>query len=99
MAAGVTDRLIDGFAKIDNIRVVAPPKDAATPAQAAFVVTGELQSGDASLDLAGAHDPHRRPVKSSRDIGLGRRSIPIRSSSNRGSRRASVISWRGASTR
>ena len=47
MAAGVTDRLIDGLAKIDNIRVVAPPKDARTsPAQAAFVVTGEFRKAN-----------------------------------------------------
>jgi DNA-binding winged helix-turn-helix (wHTH) protein/tetratricopeptide (TPR) repeat protein len=52
MAASVTDRLTDGLAKIDNIRVVArrPAAASASPgvvaahsAHADFVVTGELQ--------------------------------------------------------
>ncbi len=50
MAAGVTGRLIDGLAKIDNVRVVAPPsaassaKLASAPSVAAdFMVTGELR--------------------------------------------------------
>ena len=50
VAAGVTDRLTDGLAKIDNIRVVAsrpeaasPEVGAARPAHADFVVSGELQ--------------------------------------------------------
>jgi DNA-binding winged helix-turn-helix (wHTH) protein/tetratricopeptide (TPR) repeat protein len=52
MAASVTDRLTDGLAKIDNIRVVAsrPEAAAASPevvaarsAQADFTVSGELQ--------------------------------------------------------
>jgi DNA-binding winged helix-turn-helix (wHTH) protein/Flp pilus assembly protein TadD/TolB-like protein len=53
MAASVTDRLADGLAKIDNIRVLAPRPEAASaslgvvaaerPAQADFVVTGELR--------------------------------------------------------
>jgi DNA-binding winged helix-turn-helix (wHTH) protein/Tfp pilus assembly protein PilF/TolB-like protein len=52
MAASVTDRLTDGLARIDNIRVVAsrpqaasgsPEVVAAHPAQADFVVSGELQ--------------------------------------------------------
>ena len=43
MAAGVTGRLSDGLARIDNLRIVAPPKDAASPVQATFVVTGELR--------------------------------------------------------
>ena len=52
MAANVTGRLIDGLAKVDNVRVVAPPqwsasesaaKPASAPAAPAdFVVTGEL---------------------------------------------------------
>jgi DNA-binding winged helix-turn-helix (wHTH) protein/tetratricopeptide (TPR) repeat protein len=54
MAANVTDRLSDGLARIDNIRVVAPRSDmtSALPqrasvrsAQADFVVNGELQRG------------------------------------------------------
>jgi DNA-binding winged helix-turn-helix (wHTH) protein/tetratricopeptide (TPR) repeat protein len=45
MATGVAARLTDGLAKIENIRVVAPPMDVASPAQAAFVVSGELQKG------------------------------------------------------
>jgi DNA-binding winged helix-turn-helix (wHTH) protein/tetratricopeptide (TPR) repeat protein len=44
-AAAVTGLLTDGLARIDNVRVVAPPKDGALPAQATFVVTGELQNG------------------------------------------------------
>jgi len=52
MAASVTDRLTDGLAKIDKIRVVAPRPEAASaspgvaaarPARADFVVSGELQ--------------------------------------------------------
>jgi DNA-binding winged helix-turn-helix (wHTH) protein/tetratricopeptide (TPR) repeat protein len=45
MAASVVAQLTDGLARIENIRVVAPPKDAASPAQATFVVSGELQKG------------------------------------------------------
>jgi DNA-binding winged helix-turn-helix (wHTH) protein/tetratricopeptide (TPR) repeat protein len=53
MAASVTDRLADGLAKIDNIRVLAPRPEAASASlgvvaagragQADFVVTGELR--------------------------------------------------------
>jgi hypothetical protein len=52
MAAHVTDRLTDGLAKIDKIRVLAPRPEAvsASPeavavraAQADFVVSGELR--------------------------------------------------------
>ncbi len=46
MAASVVAQLTDGLAKIENIRVVTPPKDAASPAQATFVVSGELQKGN-----------------------------------------------------
>jgi DNA-binding winged helix-turn-helix (wHTH) protein/Flp pilus assembly protein TadD len=42
MAANVSDRLTDGLAKIENIRVLVP--DTATP-NADFVVKGELQKG------------------------------------------------------
>ncbi|HZO44883.1 MAG TPA: winged helix-turn-helix domain-containing protein [Xanthobacteraceae bacterium] len=60
MAGGVTDRLIDGLAKIDNIRVVAPRSDAeatrpqqasAPSAQSDFVVRGELQRSQQSWTL------------------------------------------------
>ena len=48
IAVGVTDRLIDGLAQIDNIRVLAPPSVAASDVrelsgQADFVLRGELQ--------------------------------------------------------
>lgn len=51
MAAGVTDRLTDGLAKIDRIRVLSPRSDtvlissqaAATRTDADFVVRGELR--------------------------------------------------------
>jgi DNA-binding winged helix-turn-helix (wHTH) protein/tetratricopeptide (TPR) repeat protein len=49
MATGVTERLIDGLAKIDEIRVVAPRTSASLSPQrtsvepAGFVVSGELQ--------------------------------------------------------
>jgi DNA-binding winged helix-turn-helix (wHTH) protein/TolB-like protein/Tfp pilus assembly protein PilF len=49
IAAGVTDRLVDGLAKIENIRVVAPRSgttaglQAASSAQSDFVLQGELQ--------------------------------------------------------
>jgi DNA-binding winged helix-turn-helix (wHTH) protein/tetratricopeptide (TPR) repeat protein len=45
MAANVVAQLTDGLARIENIRVVTPPKDAASPAQATFAVSGELQKG------------------------------------------------------
>lgn len=45
MAASVVAQLTDGLAKIENIRVVAPPKDVGSPAQATFAVSGELQKG------------------------------------------------------
>jgi tetratricopeptide (TPR) repeat protein len=58
MAAGVTDRLIDGLARIDNVRVVARPSAAssATPASAPsaaadFVVTGELRKDEQAWTL------------------------------------------------
>ena len=56
MAVGVTDRLIEGLTKIDNIRVVAPPSGpaAAEPASAArsdFVLRGELQKSQQSWTL------------------------------------------------
>lgn len=58
MAAGVTDRLIDGLAKIDNVRVVTRPsaassaKLASAPSVAAdFVVTGELRKDEHAWTL------------------------------------------------
>lgn len=59
MATGVTDRLIDGLAKIDNIRVVVPPTSpvsdsASAPAfsgQSEFVLEGELQKEQRSWTL------------------------------------------------
>src|SRR5262249_42308271 len=57
MAAGVTDHLIDGLAKINNIRVVAPQSGtaalgpAARAVQSDFVVQGELQKGQQSWTL------------------------------------------------
>jgi DNA-binding winged helix-turn-helix (wHTH) protein/tetratricopeptide (TPR) repeat protein len=57
-AASVTDRLIDGLARIENIRVLAPPSQAASePALASssarsdFVLRGELQKGERSWTL------------------------------------------------
>lgn len=60
MAANVTDRLTDGLAKIDSIRVVAPPPDAASQSPqptsvntppADLVLSGELQKNDRSWVL------------------------------------------------
>ena len=60
MAGGVTDRLTDGFAGIDNIRVIAPRSEAAgarpeltsaPSAQSDFEVRGELQRGRQSWTL------------------------------------------------
>jgi DNA-binding winged helix-turn-helix (wHTH) protein/tetratricopeptide (TPR) repeat protein len=58
MAAGVTDRLIDGLARIENVRVVARPSAAASakpvsaPAVAAdFVVSGELRKDEQAWTL------------------------------------------------
>jgi len=58
MAAGIAARLTDGLAKIENIRVLVPPSDAARAEQAStrsaqpdFVVRGELQRGPQSLTL------------------------------------------------
>jgi DNA-binding winged helix-turn-helix (wHTH) protein/Flp pilus assembly protein TadD len=58
MAAAVTDRLADGLARIDNIRVVAPPQVAAataltsTPsARSDFVLESELQKDPQSWIL------------------------------------------------
>ncbi|MDW6023143.1 tetratricopeptide repeat protein [Mesorhizobium sp. BAC0120] len=56
MAAGVTDRLLDGLAEIDNIRVVAPPSKAMAVSEPAsipsahsdFVLQGELQKDQRS---------------------------------------------------
>jgi DNA-binding winged helix-turn-helix (wHTH) protein/tetratricopeptide (TPR) repeat protein len=54
MAAGATERLVDGLAKIDQIRVVAPETTASIspqgkPAERAdFVVSGELQQSAGS---------------------------------------------------
>ena len=45
MAANVTSRLTDGLAKIDNLRVVMPSKDAT---QANYVINGELQQSEQS---------------------------------------------------
>jgi tetratricopeptide (TPR) repeat protein len=44
-AAAVTGLVTDGLARIDNVRVVAPPKDTVSPPLPTFVVTGELQKG------------------------------------------------------
>jgi DNA-binding winged helix-turn-helix (wHTH) protein/tetratricopeptide (TPR) repeat protein len=59
MAAGVIDRLIDGLAEIDNIRVVAAPSGAAVASEPAsapivepdFVLQSELQKGQRSWTL------------------------------------------------
>lgn len=58
MASEVTGRLTDGFAKIDNIRVVAPPSVAARAEQVSissassdFEVRGELQRVEQSWTL------------------------------------------------
>lgn len=60
MAGGVTNRLIDGLARIDYIRVVAPRSAAdadrpeqtsVTSAQADFVMRGELQRGPQTWTL------------------------------------------------
>jgi DNA-binding winged helix-turn-helix (wHTH) protein/tetratricopeptide (TPR) repeat protein len=57
MAAGATERLVDGLAKIDQIRVVAPETTASispqgTPAERAdFVVGGELQQSAGSWQV------------------------------------------------
>jgi DNA-binding winged helix-turn-helix (wHTH) protein/Flp pilus assembly protein TadD/TolB-like protein len=60
MTANVTDRLTDGLARIDKIRVVAARPEAATatpaavsahPTPADFVVSGELQKNGHSWDM------------------------------------------------
>ncbi|MFA6265248.1 MAG: winged helix-turn-helix domain-containing protein [Pseudolabrys sp.] len=56
MAQGVTERLTDGFAGIENIRVIASPTAAletasASSAQPALVIRGELQRGARSWTL------------------------------------------------
>ncbi len=60
MAAAVTDRLTDGLAKIDNIRVVAPNAGkqangvelaSAPPAEADYVIRNELSKGQQSWTL------------------------------------------------
>lgn len=57
MAAGVTERLVDGLAKIGQIRVVAPRTAAPLSPQgksvdqADFVVSGELQQSAGSLQV------------------------------------------------
>lgn len=58
MAAEVTTRLIDGLAKIDNIRVTATqtaPQDSRI-LQPDFVVSGELQKSERSWEVRGAPD-------------------------------------------
>jgi DNA-binding winged helix-turn-helix (wHTH) protein/Tfp pilus assembly protein PilF len=64
LATGATDRLIDGLARIDSIRVVAPrpsvTRDLSEPAfwpNSDFVVQGELQRGEQSWVL------HARIIK------------------------------------
>ncbi len=49
VAAGVTERLVDGLAKIDRIRVVAPQGKSADPAD--LVVSGELQQSAGSWQM------------------------------------------------
>jgi DNA-binding winged helix-turn-helix (wHTH) protein/tetratricopeptide (TPR) repeat protein len=49
MAANVTTRLIDGLAKIENIRVAAPHAEHAPRAD--FVVSGELQKGEGTWEM------------------------------------------------
>jgi tetratricopeptide (TPR) repeat protein len=52
MAAGVTGGLIDGLAKVDNIRMVAlRSADAMPTAPADFVVNGDLRKGEHSWTL------------------------------------------------
>lgn len=59
MAGGVTNRLVDGLARIGYIRVVAPrsaadverPEQIPTAVQADFVVRGELQRGSQAWTL------------------------------------------------
>lgn len=57
MAAGVTERLVDGLAKIDQIRVVAPRTTASLSPQARsadpanFIVSGELQQSPGSWQM------------------------------------------------
>ena len=58
MAAGVTDRLIDGLAKIENVRVVARPSGASSAELASapsvpadFVVIGELRKDEQAWTL------------------------------------------------
>jgi DNA-binding winged helix-turn-helix (wHTH) protein/tetratricopeptide (TPR) repeat protein len=58
MALGVTNQITDGLAGIDNIRVVAPPADPASPqamstrpARAHFVVSAELQKNEEAWTL------------------------------------------------
>ena len=59
MTAGVTDHLIEGLAKIDNIRVATPRSGATAASEAAsassvqsdFVLHGELQKGQQSWTL------------------------------------------------
>lgn len=57
MAGEVTSRLTDGFARIDNIRTVAPQSATAAPAENAIVapadfeVRGELQRGEQAWTL------------------------------------------------
>jgi DNA-binding winged helix-turn-helix (wHTH) protein/tetratricopeptide (TPR) repeat protein len=57
MAAGITERLVDGLAKIDQIRVVAPRTTSSLSPQAKsvdpadFVVSGELQQSAGSWQM------------------------------------------------
>ena len=49
LAAGVTDQLVDGLARIDNLRVIAPGAGTAAPAQ--FELRGELLRSEAAWTL------------------------------------------------
>lgn len=53
MAANVAERLADGLAKIENIRVVTIPSASPTAGmpKADFVLSGELQKGDGTWDV------------------------------------------------
>lgn len=51
MAADVTEQLVDGLARIDNLRVVAPEAGAASSSPTQFEVQGELQKRAGSWTL------------------------------------------------
>ena len=102
MAAGVTDRLTDGLAKIDNIRVVAPPNGAprAAPARASGL-RGDRRIAErrAGVDLAGAHDQDRhREVQPVASISVDINDADLQLQQSRLAA-GSVIRWRFASTR